>query len=317
MINTMTKREESFLTTKVSDRVITVENEQRSTYNFVRRNYLTTTFATLANRQTNGVYNVAFNTSCCQPCPQPCPQPQAMPMPIYIPMPYPQQCEKECHCEEEEKYKEEVLILRKRVAELLSRQPQVKVEKETVKVENTTRIADLQMDIERLKINLRNEQDRLRQKEGEYLVLRSDNSSQSLKDRLAIFESQLYNSKLELEKLQGDLRQKLEELNEWEQRYQHMESTVTVESTETQTLTNEVEVWRTRFKKLNNDFFETQEKLIMAQAELEALKKGGVTEVKSVTVQQNVTSSSVNRVIEQSSRGSRVIDQNLVGKLYP
>ncbi|CAD8153057.1 unnamed protein product [Paramecium pentaurelia] len=317
MINTTTKREESFLTTKVSDRVITVENEQRSTYNFVRRNYLTTTFATLANRQTNGVYNVAFNTSCCQPCPQPCPQPQAMPMPIYIPMPYPQQCEKECHCEEEEKYKEEVLILRKRVAELLSRQPQVKVEKETVKVENTTRIADLQMDIERLKINLRNEQDRLRQKEGEYLVLRSDNSSQSLKDRLALFESQLYNSKLELEKLQGDLRQKLEELNEWEQRYQHMESTVTVESTETQTLTNEVEVWRTRFKKLNNDFFETQEKLIMAQAELEALKKGGVTEVKSVTVQQNVTSSSVNRVIEQSSRGSRVIDQNLVGKLYP
>ncbi|CAD8158683.1 unnamed protein product [Paramecium octaurelia] len=317
MINTTTKREESFLTTKVSDRVITVENEQRSTYNFVRRNYLTTTFATLANRQTNGVYNVAFNTSCCQPCPQPCPQPQAMPMPIYIPMPYPQQCEKECHCEEEEQYKEEVLILRKRVAELLSRQPQVKVEKETVKVENTTRIADLQMEIERLKINLRNEQDRLRQKEGEYLELRSDKSSSSLKDRLAILESQLYNSKLELEKLQGLLQSKLQELEEWEQRYHHMESTVTVESTETVTLTNEVEVWKTRFKKLNNDFFETQEKLIMAQAELEALKKGGVTEVKQVTVQQNVTSSSVNRVIEQSSRGSRFIDQNLVGKLYP
>lgn len=49
MINTVTKREESFLTTtKVSDRVITMENEQRSSYNFVRRNYLTTTFATLA-----------------------------------------------------------------------------------------------------------------------------------------------------------------------------------------------------------------------------------------------------------------------------
>ncbi|CAD8158568.1 unnamed protein product [Paramecium pentaurelia] len=317
MINTTTKREESFLTTKVSDRVITVENEQRSTYNFVRRNYLTTTFATLANRQTNGVYNVAFNTSCCQPCPQPCPQPQAMPMPIYIPMPYPQQCEKECHCEEEEQYKEEVLILRQRVAELLNRQPQVKVEKETVKVENTTRIADLQMDIERIKINLRNEQDRLRQKEGEYLELRSDNSSQSLKDRLALLETQLYNSKLELEKLQGLLQQKLQELDEWEQRYHQMESSFTVESTETVTLTNEVEVWKSRFKKLNNDFFETQEKLIMAQAELEALKKGGVTEVKSVTVQQNVTSSSVNRVIEQSSRGSRVVDANLTGKLYP
>ncbi|CAK77350.1 unnamed protein product (macronuclear) [Paramecium tetraurelia] len=317
MINTTTKREESFLTTKVSDRVITVENEQRSTYNFVRRNYLTTTFATLAGRQSNGVYNVAFNTPCCQPCPQPCPQPQAMPMPIYIPMPYPQQCEKECHCEEEEQYKEEVLILRQRVAELLNRQPQVKVEKETVKVENTTRIADLSMEIERLKINLRNEQDRLRQKEGEYLELRSDNSSQSLKDRLAILESQLYNSKLDLEKLQGLLQAKLQELDEWEQRYHHMESTVTVESTETVTLTNEVEVWKSRFKKLNNDFFETQEKLIMAQAELEALKKGGVTEVKSVTVQQNVTSSSVNRVIEQSSRGSRIVDPNLVGKLYP
>ncbi|CAD8067512.1 unnamed protein product [Paramecium primaurelia] len=317
MINTTTKREESFLTTKVSDRVITVENEQRQTYNFVRRNYLTTTFATLANRQTNGVYNVAFNTSCCQPCPQPCPQPQAMPMPIYIPMPYPQQCEKECHCEEEEQYKEEVLILRQRVAELLNRQPQVKVEKETVKVENTTRIADLQMDIERIKINLRNEQERLRQKEGEYLELRSDNSSQSLKDRLALLESQLYNSKLELEKLQGLLQKKLQELEEWEYKYHQMESSFTVESTETVTLTNEVEVWKSRFKKLNNDFFETQEKLIMAQAELEALKKGGVTEVKSVTVQQNVTSSSVNRVIEQSSRGSRVVDANLTGKLYP
>ena len=69
MINTTTKREESFLTTKVSDRVITVENEQRSTYNFVRRNYLTTTFATLANRNSNGVYNVAFKSPCCQPCP--------------------------------------------------------------------------------------------------------------------------------------------------------------------------------------------------------------------------------------------------------
>ncbi|CAD8074935.1 unnamed protein product [Paramecium sonneborni] len=317
MINTTIKREESFLTTKVSDRVITVENEQRSTYNFVRRNYLTTTFATLANRQTNGVYNIAFNSSCCQPCPQPCPQPQAMPMPIYIPMPYPQQCEKECHCEEEEQYKEEVLILRQRVAELLSRQPQVKVEKETVKVENTTRIADLQMEIERLKINIRNEQDRLRQKEREYIELRSDNSSQSLKDRLSILESQLYNSKLELEKLQGLLKQKLQELDEWEQRFHQIESTVTVESSETVTLTNEVEVWKTKFKKLNNDFFETQEKLIMAQAELEALKQGGVTEVKQVTVQQNVTSSSVNRVIEQSSRGSRVVNQNLVGKLYP
>lgn len=43
-----TKREESFLTTKVSDRVVTLENETKSTYNFVRRNYLTTTFATLS-----------------------------------------------------------------------------------------------------------------------------------------------------------------------------------------------------------------------------------------------------------------------------
>lgn len=47
MTSVVQKREESFLTTKVSDRIVTVENEQRTSYNFVRRNYLTTTFATL------------------------------------------------------------------------------------------------------------------------------------------------------------------------------------------------------------------------------------------------------------------------------
>jgi hypothetical protein len=36
-----------------------------------------------------------------------------------------------------------------------------------------------------------------------------------------------------------------------------------------------VEVWKERFIKVNHDFNKTQEDLIMAQAELESIKKGG------------------------------------------
>lgn len=64
--------------------------------------------------------------------------------------------------------------------------------------------------------------------------------------------------------LRSELRGKQQECDEWEQKYREMESTGFIEIEEKVTkLSSEVDVWKNRFKKLNSEFFQTQEQLIM------------------------------------------------------
>ncbi|CAK56325.1 unnamed protein product (macronuclear) [Paramecium tetraurelia] len=317
-------------TTVVESQVLrtNVEVEQVPLRYNRKRNYMSTSFVS-AQFQNNqyGCYQIMIDNHDCRPQCQPPPQQPYM-MPMYVPVPYPQQQQKECECEDGESYKEELLFLRQRVAELLAREPEVKTVKERVEVIDNTRVEQLELEAQKLRLQLQQAQNQLRQKEQEFIELRSgnDQSQQGLSSRIRIIEEQLYNVRLEIERITGLLNQKEQEIVDWEKRCHEIESSVTYEIEEKTTkLRSEVEVWKSRFKKLNTDYFNYQEQLIMVQAEIDSIKNGGVKEVKEVKVEKKVVGPTITTVQSSQSRtrGSRVIESQEVYKegtparLYP
>ncbi|CAK87433.1 unnamed protein product (macronuclear) [Paramecium tetraurelia] len=103
---------------------------------------------------------------------------------------------------------------------------------------------------------------------------KSDQQNNELILKLREYESRTTMLTSEIERLIYSLKQKEIELEEWKSRYQQLEmSGSSVFQEKVEYLSQEVEVWKSKFIRANHEFNRCQEEITMLQAELESFKK--------------------------------------------
>ncbi|CAK73011.1 unnamed protein product (macronuclear) [Paramecium tetraurelia] len=94
------------------------------------------------------------------------------------------------------------------------------------------------------------------------------------------------------------LNNQIKELQTVEENYSRVETTVI-------SLQGEIDVWRRKFKEKNEEASELSEKLIMAEASLEALKKKQITQVKEINITKS-NSKTNNNIIQSVDTTNRL-----------
>ncbi|CAD8101216.1 unnamed protein product [Paramecium sonneborni] len=106
------------------------------------------------------------------------------------------------------------------------------------------------------------------------LDYKTDSKNNELILKLREYEGRITILTSEIERLIYSIKQKELELDEWKARYQQLEmSGSSVFQEKVEYLSQEVEVWKSKFIRANHEFNRCQEEISMLQAELESLKK--------------------------------------------
>ncbi|CAD8100266.1 unnamed protein product [Paramecium sonneborni] len=188
----------------------------------------------------------------------------------------------------------EVETLRARIMELEMRQPEVKIVKEVVT--DTEQISKLEKELRMVKMQLEHEIDNSAQKDRTISDLRAQiqkndlsrsSSLVSLQTTIVERERQITKQDGIISQLQADINLLKGELDDAHHHIEELQTTHEEVTVEKMTyLSKEVETWKQKFIILNREYHETQEKLMLAEAELESIKKGEVKEVKSIVVEK-------------------------------
>ncbi|CAD8083993.1 unnamed protein product [Paramecium primaurelia] len=139
-----------------------------------------------------------------------------------------------------------------------------------------TQIRYLNSDIDNINsklINSNNENQQLRI-QLQNIDYKTDTKNNELILKLREYESRITMLTSEIERLIYSIKQKDIELDEWKTRYQQLEmSGSSVFQEKVEYLSQEVEVWKSKFIRANHEYNRCQEEISMLQAELESLKK--------------------------------------------
>ncbi|CAD8135085.1 unnamed protein product [Paramecium pentaurelia] len=157
-----------------------------------------------------------------------------------------------------------------------------------------SRIRELEMEVNNLKSLLYQRTTECEDLRNQLALNDKEYSSKLNQYRFQIsdLEQEILRLKTEIEKLRQMLANKDHEIDDLHLRIQYLEEQGTTVVQEKVTfLSSEIEVWKQKFIKINHDYNECQEQLMMAQAELEALQKQSKKEV--VVEKRTVTRSTV------------------------
>ncbi|CAK72827.1 unnamed protein product (macronuclear) [Paramecium tetraurelia] len=232
---------------------------------------------------------------------------------------------------------DQIAGLRRQISDLEIQLSQSQQENDRLKQLLSNRDAEIQqlrLQISKLQTNaqdtsqLRDLENQLRQSKDENsrlerLLQQANQDIQNWKNKCALIEQESYTKNNELimqirdyenklalistdiERLQIQIRNKDAELNEWRMRYTELESQGTTVIQEKVTyLSQEVEVWKSKFIKTNHEYNKCQEELTMCQAELESLRKSG-SKREVVVTQRTVTSRAGNTLTVTGPTGSQ------------
>ncbi|CAD8151543.1 unnamed protein product [Paramecium octaurelia] len=232
----------------------------------------------------------------------------------------------------ENKYKQKLLLLEQLINRLQNENQRLKRNEQNLKsMDYMSRIKELEVIIKNFEAQedrLNNEilqlkQDLFQSKEGftslQKQILNKNGNNEDirkLKKQMQQYEidnkemlKHLSKKDADISKLRSILNEKenwidqlnsqIKELQTVEENYSRMEITVI-------SLQGEIDVWRRKFKEKNEEASELSEKLIMAEASLEALKKRQITQVKEINITKSDSQTNNNNIIQPVDTRNRL-----------